>query len=71
MVKCLKCNGEFRVKSSYRRKDGTKFRHRKCDSCGLEYTTMEISAKEYDRLQKLLQGLRRIIQEYIDSKNKG
>jgi hypothetical protein len=32
---------------------------------------MEISAKEYDRLQKLLQGLRLIIQEYIDSKNKG
>jgi hypothetical protein len=67
----MKCNGEFRVTSSYRRKDGTKFRHRVCDGCGFTDTTMEISADEYDRLQKLLNGLKKLVKEYLDSKDIG
>lgn len=59
------CEGIFRVISSYYIK-GVKKRHRKCDLCGHEDYTIEVSAKEYNRLRKVIMGLKILIDEYID-----
>jgi len=66
MVKCQtkNCDGEYRVLSSYYVR-GIKKRHRKCDKCKHEDYTIEISAKEYDRMRKLIIGLRDLVKEYL------
>jgi transcriptional regulator NrdR family protein len=51
-VQCPKCNGESRVIDS---RDGetSRRRRRECLSCKHRYSTYEIHAAEYDRLQVL------------------
>jgi len=57
------CDGEYRVIASYYT-GNTKKRHRRCDKCGYEDYTIEISTKEYDRQRKLIIGLKELIREY-------
>ena len=66
MVKCTQnaCDGEYRVVTSYYVK-GIKKRHRICDKCKHEDYTIEISSKEYDRMRKLIVGLKVLLKEYL------
>lgn len=66
MSKCLQknCDGEYRVLQSYYVR-GVKKRHRKCDKCGHEDYTIEISSKEYDRMRKLIFGMKDLIRQYL------
>ena len=68
-MKGMKCNqknceGEFRVLSSYY-SYGVKKRHRKCNVCGHDDYTIEISSKEYDRMRKLIFGMKDLISQYL------
>lgn len=67
MVKCQtkNCDGEYRVLNSYYVR-GIKKRHRKCDKCKHEDYTIEISAREYDRMRKLVFGLSDLVKEYLE-----
>lgn len=58
------CTGEYRVLSSYYIK-GIKKRHRKCTVCKHEDYTIEISASEYERMKKMIVGLKLLINEYL------
>lgn len=51
-VQCPKCNGESHVIDS---RDGetARRRRRRCDRCRHRYTTYEIHAEEYERIQNL------------------
>lgn len=51
-VQCPACNGESRVIDSRDGEDSRR-RRRECGSCKHRYTTYEIHAAAYDRLQAL------------------
>lgn len=57
------CDGEYRVITSYYI-GKIKKRHRRCDKCGHEDYTIEISDKEYNRQRKLIIGLKELIRVY-------
>ena len=59
------CTGKYRVVTSYYVHGDTKKRHRKCDVCGFEDYTIEISAKNYERMRKLIIGLKILLRDYM------
>ena len=69
MVKCPQCNSILRVKSAHYRKSGIRMRHRVCDNDKCKYTTntMELDVIYYNKLIRLIEGLKRIVREYLDN----
>ena len=60
------CDGEYRVITTYHVARGdVRKRHRKCDKCGFEDYTIEMSSKEYERMRRLIVGLKVLLKEYL------
>ena len=62
-----KCNGKFRVERSYNIRGKTPKRLHKCDKCGHTDYTIEISARDYERMRKLIVNLKVIIRDYMQN----
>ena len=68
-MKCHICKeGQLRLKGCWYRKDGTLIRKRYCTHCGYKANTMEVSIKDLDRKNKLIDGLKRVVKEYLDTR---
>jgi|GEM_PF-4565071 len=64
-MKCPRClDGQFRSRNGgYRKRTGKYTRIRKCDKCGFETKTIEISVETYEKENELMN---RIIQAVND-----
>ena len=60
-----KCTGQFRTMTSYDVRGRTRKRRRKCDKCGFEDYTIEVSARDYERMRKLIVNFKVLIKDYL------
>ena len=60
-----RCKWSFRVKNSYNVRGKTPKRLHKCNICGFEDHTIEISSRDYERMRKLVVGLKILIRDYL------
>lgn len=67
MVKCKEesCDGELRVTGNHQLKSGVMVRYRKCNKCGMRVKTIEIPKETYERMEKLVMKLQKIVGEYV------
>ena len=59
------CEGYFRHKSGWYVRGGIMKRLRICDTCGHVDRTIEVSVRDYDRMKKLVIGLKILLKEYL------
>lgn len=51
-MECLSCHGDTQVVDS-RQEEGKRYRRHRCRICNTRFTTYEITAEEYERLQSV------------------
>jgi hypothetical protein len=62
-----KCDGKFWVVHSYNIRGKTPKRLHRCDRCGYEDYTIEISSRDYERMRKLVVQLKVIVKDYMQN----